>query len=159
VEELQVPTRRIHVEITVTTGQQMAGVLYALDSPYHPTEADDLLQLLNDERAFLPFGADFEERRTLLNKNHVLRVRLPSPAGTDGAIDMPPREEFRPSPVGDSGRLLLSDGSTIMGRPVVETPWSSSRLLDKLNQAPRFILVMTDDGLEFLRRDHLVRVD
>ncbi len=160
-EELQVPTHTVNVDVHTDDGEWLTGALFLTESRFDGDRTGEVLNVLNDERAFLPFEARTREGRVhrslVLNKDHIIRVHLSeaggwmSPAPTD-----PADEGVTPDapPV-----VILSDGTRISGRVAVETPWSSSRLVDKLNHAQRFIPVITDGGVEFVQRSHVMRVD
>jgi len=54
--------------------------------------------------------------------------------------------------------LQLDDGSRLTGRPVVETPASLSRLVDKFNHAPTFMTFVSDDGVDFVHGTRIARI-
>jgi len=154
VEELQVPTHRIAVEIYTDRGEHFSGGLFVTEARYHTDRIEDLRQALNDERSFMPFEADEHETDCyIINKIHVTRIRLkgqPHDLLAEGAGGRPD---------GKSCRLILADGGRLEGEVTVETPWSLSRLVDKLNQAEPFLLVVTSDGVEFIQTRHIVCVN
>ena len=111
----------------------------------------DLIEVLNDERAFLPFHSDAPDVDVwVVNKSHIVRVHLPSEAG------------FQPEPSpGESSSdctLVLGDRSKLFGRLLLSTPSGSSRLVDKLNLTPTFVTFVTDDGVDFVHREHITQV-
>ena len=52
----------------------------------------------------------------------------------------------------------MDDGSRLEGRPIVVTPGSRSRLLDKFNSAPAFMIFLGDSGVDLIHRSHVLRV-
>jgi hypothetical protein len=153
-DELQIPTRSVAVEIVTDSGQTLTGSLFMAETRYTTGSPEEVVEVLNDERGFIPFRLEkgpSRGRDVVLNKDHILRVRLrvakpaaPTPA-TPGATPTV---------------LHLSDGTRLEGCIAVDTPWASSRLLDKLNQEFRFIPLIRDDGgYEFVHRAHVVRLD
>jgi hypothetical protein len=156
--ELQVPTRRVPVEIFLRTGGHLEGVLFLVDTPLHARPPWEVLEVLNDDRRFLPVLAQGpESERFVLNKEHILRVRLRSPesrTGEDPAwVGL---EELEPP---DASTFHLSDGQLLRGQLCLDTRPNASRPLDKLNQARTFIAVHCADGVEFVRTSAVVRVD
>lgn len=151
-KDLQVPTRRVHVEAFVSTGERVVGSLFMHESPYQTGHAEDLIHELHDERCFLPLATDESRQKSfVINKEHILRLHVPWSDET--------RHEQFPAAAGQEGataELLLSDGSRIEGRLVLVTPANASRIVDKLNLAPTFVLFATASGLEFVRRSHIV---
>jgi hypothetical protein len=154
VQELQVPTRPIAVEVFVTTGTQFSGSLFVHESPYHESDADDVIDLLNDERDFLPLGlTDRQDGPFILSKAHIVRVRLEMPGADplDCASGAIPADSA-------ASTLFLADGSCVKGALLVATPPSTSRLVDKLNSAETFLSVASSEAIEFVRRSHVVHV-
>ena len=153
-EELQVPTHRVAVEIYTHSGEQFSGGLFVTEAPYHTDRVEDLKQVLNDQRMFLPFDADEHATNChIVNKSHVTRIRLegrPEDLLVEGA-------EARPE--GKACQLRLIDGTAIEGEVAVDTPWSLSRLVDKFNQAEQFVLVVTQDSVEFVQLRHVICVN
>jgi hypothetical protein len=163
-EELQVPTRRIRVQIATNSGDSFEGALFAPEMQYRTRPVEYVLHLLNDDRDFLPFQLEADSGRSLLfNKSHIVRVHL----GTDGRWADPfeqaaERQEFTTYGADMEHEVctaLLSDGTRLSGRLAVETRWSSSRLLDKLNLNQRFVPLVTDEGIEFVQRNQMVRIE
>jgi hypothetical protein len=149
VQELQVPTRRIAVEVFTDRGQHYTGGLFVTDSPYRGDAIEQMLAALNDGRSFLPFDASpGTENCAILNKKHIARVSFARSADDDASSDH------------EMGCTLhLTDGTALAGRITVDTPWSLSRLLDKLNAAGPFVRLDTGSGHELVRTSHIVRVD
>jgi len=153
-DELRVPTRRVEVEIVFANGSTDHGSFYLTDSPYADHAAKELAEFLNDEREFVPFSSDDSHvGLSLICKRHFLRVRaqnmdadsLMSP-GVEPTDDDPPCV------------VLFDDETRLTGRAVHEVPVASSRLVDKVNQAPPFLAFLTSSGLEFLQVAHIVRI-
>lgn len=157
-EELQVPTRSVPVEIFDMDGRRVAGSLYLIESESNTDLLKGVLKLLNDERMFLPFqagSADGEGPKAvmLLNKEHISRVRMgencacAEDAIADGSLGSGPK-----------ATLAFADGSRVAGEIMVDTPWSSSRLVDKMNHHQHFILVRCDHGHYAIQRSHVAQV-
>ncbi len=147
--QLRVPTRRITVEVRTADGALAQGAMFHTETLYQTGGAEDIADELNDERSFVPFVAhDSEACDCLLNKRHIVRVRIAGPT-----------EIRRPSAAGAPlSTLLFSDGSWLTGRLLLDAPSGASRLLDKFNQAATFLPFATEDGVEFVNRAHIVRV-
>ena len=153
-QELQIPTRPILVDILVTTGAPISGSLYVPESPQQTHDADEVINLLNDERSFVPLAVTGQRSGPfVLSKAHIVRVRLPLLEGE--ALDR--TSESAPSDSSTS-TLLLVDGSILEGTLVVVTPPSLSRLLDKLNAADLFLSVVSTEAIDFVQRTHVVHV-
>ena len=153
-QELQIPTRPILVEILVTTGALISGSLYVPESPQQTHDADEVIHLLNDERSFVPLAVTGKNGGPfVLSKAHIVRVRLPLLEGE--ALDR--TSESAPSDSSTS-TLLLVDGSVLEGTLAVVTPPNLSRLLDKLNTADLFLSVISTEAIDFVQRSLVVHV-
>jgi hypothetical protein len=146
--ELRVPTQRIAVQLVTTRGACRNGHLHLGPSHFRSGEVEDLGEVLNDEREFLPFEAEGDGAAPLVvHKAHIARVSVAGAVAA--ALD-----------VGDEPHtLILADGSALSGRVCVPTPPTASRLVDKLNRAPRFVPVQAEDALHFVQVDHIVEVE
>jgi hypothetical protein len=158
VNELQVPTRRIPVEIFLRSGEHLEGVLFLVDTSLASRRPWEVLEVLNDERRFLPVLSDAPERRFVLNKHHILRVRMRAPDAhaEGGEPAWPGLGELEPP---DASIIQLADGERVRGLICLDTRPNASRPLDKLNQADTFLAVQCADGVEFLQTASVVRVD
>ena len=153
-KELQVPTREIHAELYTVAGEHFRGRLYLAESPFLSGGPDDVIESLNDDRAFVPFSVDEpDEGRVIVGKEHILRIRLDEvdsllPVLTT-EIDAEPERTHT---------FLLADGSCLAGQIYLDTPTESSRALDKLNLAARFMVVLTEHGVELIQKRRIARV-
>jgi hypothetical protein len=149
--ELQVPTRRVGVRVFTARSRALDGALFLHESRFHDGTAHEVLAELNDPRTFLPFHADDPSMgRVLLHKDHLVRVEM------EGGPD--PEESPFDESAGAPCTMVLDDGSEIEGRILVPVPAEASRLLDRLNEARRFLPFFGPQGLSFVHRDHVVRV-
>jgi hypothetical protein len=154
VKELQVPTHLVEVEIFTTEGVLRQGAVFVGESPYRQGGPEDVADVLNDERSFLPFcSSDATLGQPLLNKDHILHVHL-CRASQDYAYE----DVHTQSSDVETCTLVLGDGSRLTGQLVVPTPAETSRLVDKVNLAPRFMPFVSDDGIHFVHRCHIARV-
>ena len=55
-QELQIPTRPILVDVLVTTGEHIIGSVFVPQAVHLPIEADVVMMLLADERRFVPLA-------------------------------------------------------------------------------------------------------
>lgn len=153
-QELQVPTHRVAVELFTKRGERFAGGLFVTEAPYHTDRVEDLKQALNDQRMFLPFDSDQNATEChIINKSQVTRIKL------EGQPEDLLREGAESRPEGKACELRLADGTSIEGEVAVDTPWSLSRLVDKFNAAEPFVLVVTKDSVEFVQLCHIVCVN
>ncbi|MCZ6600786.1 MAG: hypothetical protein O7A07_08080, partial [Acidobacteria bacterium] len=76
--EFQVPTRPVWVEVFLADGRHLSGRMFLAEDPRVDENTDLLLRTLNDPREFIPF--EVSDQRSahglVLNKDHIVRVRL-----------------------------------------------------------------------------------
>ena len=154
-EQLQVPTRQIEVDLLLAGGARLVGYLFLTEAPFQSGRPEDVIHVLSDERSFIPFVADHPTSSPMaLNKDHIVAVQVES--ATAAALS---------SPLGGADAevcdrtVLLSDGSRLTGDICVDTPPYASRLLDKLNLAGRFLALRTAGGYAFVQCRHVVQVE
>ena len=153
-KELQVPTRKIHAELYTLAGEHFHGRLFLAESPFLSGGPEDVIESLNDERDFVPFSLDKpDEGRTIVGKDQILRIRLDE---VDSLLPVLTTEtDAEPE---RTCSFVLADGSRLTGQIYLETPTESSRVLDKLNLAARFMVVLTEHGVELIQKRHIARV-
>lgn len=153
-QELQIPTRPIQVDVLVTTGEHIGGSVYVPQSVHQPNDADDVMQLLNDERRFVPLTMKGKESGPfVLSKAHIVRVRiqLPEEEAVGRVSGSAPNDSW-------TSTLLLVDGSVLEGTLAVVTPSNLARLVDKLNFADSFLSVISIGAIDFVQKSHVVHV-
>ena len=145
-EELRIPTREVEVTLHMADGVQTRGVMY-LTPTQHPAGClNDIAELLNDDRVFIPFRDDDPTIEVwIMNKKHLARVHLEH-------LDTP---ELEPAPL---CTVVLGDRSRVTGQLVFDARESMSRLVDKFNAAPSFMTFATDEGIDFVNRSHVTQV-
>lgn len=150
-EELRVPTRRVAVELFMADGVHTRGVMYLTPTRHVAGSPEEVAELLNDDRVFVPFRADDPAIDVwIVNKNHLTRVHLEEcdTLGPDPAF-------AEPEPL---CTIVLRDRSRLTGQLLFDAPVSMSRLVDKFNGAPPFMTFVTDDGVDFVHRSHVTQV-
>ena len=163
--EFQVPTRPVWVEVFLADGRHLSGRMFLAEDPRVDENTDLLLGTLNDSREFIPFAVSDQRsaRGLVLNKDHIVRVRLTADVeAARESPDVPDSGEaldVAAAPAEETAILTLSDGSRISGQLAVQTPDSLSRPVDKLNNALRFLPVVHDDGVDIVQRCHVTTLD
>ncbi len=127
-------------------GVHTRGVMYLMPTRHDVGRPEEIAELLNDDRVFVPFRADDPTIEVwIVNKQHLMRVHLED-------CDTPRPE---PAPI---CTIVLCDRSRLTGQLLFDTPLSTSRLLDKFNGVPPFMTFVTDDGVDFVQRSHITQV-
>ncbi len=150
-EELRVPTRRVAVELFMADGVHTRGVMYLTPTRHDAGSPEEIAELLNDDRVFVPFRADDPTIEVwIVNKQHLMRVHL-----EDCDTLRPDPASAEPAPI---CTIVLCDRSRLTGQLLFDAPLSMSRLVDKFNGAPSFMTFVTDDGVDFVHRSHVTQV-
>ncbi len=167
-QELQVPTRLIQIEIATSFGLSTRCELFVPDLSTRQAEAERVIELLNDDRRFLPLLIGEAHERVAVSKQHIVHVQLDSRAD-----DLRRRADNQDRDRGDDDtavvwpttppdtecRLRLANGENLAGMLVIDSEWNASRLIDKLNRATSFVALITARGVAFVNRDHIVQAE
>ena len=145
-EELKIPMQRVTVELFMADGVHTRGVMYLTPSGRQAGLPQEIAELLNDDRIFIPFRADDPSIDVwIVNKHHLMRVHLEDQDTL----------QAEPSPI---CTIVLCDRSRLTGQILFDSPLSKSRLVDKFNAAPSFMTFVTDDGIDFVHQSHVTQV-
>lgn len=149
-EKLRVPQRKVGARVLLRDGRELEGELYVPD--VGPVSAHGSLteRLVDRTEVFLPFADN--DGGCLLNKAWITSIRL---APADAGPELPES----PSEHHVKVRLRLAGGAEISGTVDYTMPPEKGRLLDYLNSAPRFVLVLENGGIVLVNREHIVEAD
>jgi hypothetical protein len=145
----QVPQREVEVEVLLEGGEKMAGLLYA------PTSGPSggpgrLSERLNDgDEHFLPLvcaGSAF-----LTSKACIMTVLLPR-----GEEEIESQESDQA--IDRAVEMNLKGGLNLTGRLRYTMPPEKRRMLDYLNAAPQFILLLQDERSVLVNCSFVVRI-
>lgn len=147
-EIFRTPQRMVPVRVLLEDGRALEGGLYA------PVTGPDgnpgrLLDRLNDDtEEFLPLAGRYE---TLLNKSWILTVQLASGHEQPEGIESEVAREQRV-------RVTLTQGEPLEGWIRYLMPEERGRLLDYLNEAPRFIPLIGESRVTLIHRRFIISV-
>ena len=154
-QQLQVPTRQIEVDLLLAGGRRLVGYLFLTEAPFQSGGPEDVVHVLNDERQFIPFVPDgATSSPTALNKDHLVMVQV-----ENGPFATPDSSLGQAEGEAVDRAVLLSDGTRVTGDICLDTPPHASRLVDKLNLADRFLVLRTASGHAFVHRRHIIHVE
>ena len=148
-KQFQVPTREVPARVLLDDGRLLeCGIYAAAAGP--SGHAESLLDRLNNaDEEFVPVSSDNDS--FLLNKSGVVTVELLEPRREFDLLDL---EAGREMPV----RLSLTGGLSLLGWFQVSMPPGRSRVMDFLNAAPRFVVLLGEDKLTLIQRNYIVSV-
>ena len=131
---LNIEMAKKKVEISMSDGSRLSGHFFvSLHSQGH-SRGECLLDLLLDERAYLPFEIDGEEI-VLLKKGGIFMIE------SEGCqyLKMVPFQKKMEI------RICFQSGQTLEGKVYSDLPQTKSRLSDFLNHSSRFFCMEVDE--------------
>lgn len=145
----RVPSRTIEGLVALEDGRELQGRLYVPVSGPDGRPARVLDRLNDDGERFIPLAVD-AGRGLLVHKRWIRTVRLSE------------AEEAAPDD-GEDGlevtvRVTLNGGQLLRGTFRYTMPPDHSRLMDFLNDAPRFLPLLLPGEVVLINRDYIVCV-
>jgi hypothetical protein len=152
--QFRVEKRRASAEVTLSTGGGLRGAFFLAASGVTQTHPERVADLLNGDAGFLPFaaGADGNETMLLLNRAHVIAVKL---------LDAVPEAQLDPGYELATERqvgLLLSDGTRLVGVVRLSLPPGRDRLSDYARTPEMFRYLETDAATFVVNTAHIVEM-
>jgi hypothetical protein len=153
VRELQVPKRRVEVELTFTDGECGRFAVFVAESCSERAGPERVSDVLARGGRFFPAVDPATGEGTLVASAAVAVARVPRAAEPgDAAEELAGATEH-------AIEVHLHDGRLVRGVASYALPPERSRLLDFLNVAPPFLRLRSADGdVLLVNRDQVVRV-
>jgi len=131
---LKLKTIKKQAEVKFSDGHSIFGHFFVSPNPQGFPESQNVIELLNDDRSYIPFEiADGEI--TLLQKGSISIVRM---AMSEMKKDLPYQTRT-------SGKFLLTSGEVLDGYVFIDLPKTHTRFSDFLNFSKRFFFVEVDE--------------
>jgi len=145
-------TTRRPVTLTMVSGDELKGHVFAHWSSSKPFETQETTELFNDEEPFFPFEMEGGEV-ILVAKARVAEVGL----DLDGE---PPENQASVMPFPTALlQVVLAGGAVRLGSIRLEVPPDRSRVLDYLNRlTSRFVTLYTSNDARLINRSLIDRV-
>jgi hypothetical protein len=145
-QDLKVPTNRVTVELALRGGERRRVQLFLAEHDAHAFRQQSLLDLLGDERRFLP-ARDVDNDATLLfNKDSIAWVALSRPLAPEKTDDIELFEEDQ------RVEVRMRDGASLAGDVFYSPPEGGHRLVDHLNAGARYICMYSADQVYFVNK-------
>jgi hypothetical protein len=157
--EYRVPKDPVEVDLQIEGGVRMRGSVFVSQQAESHPGRERVLDLLNKAgRAYLPIESETETR--LVHKDRIVLIRTLDERDCRLTLDEP--GEHPEIPV----RLCLAGGASagtagsiaMDGNVIVEGPPERRRLLDYLNEAPRFFPLVREDGVYLVNQSFVVHL-
>lgn len=147
-EIYKVPRNEVQVRILLDDGRMIEGTIYTATVGPNGGPETVLDRLLDPSEEFLPLAAGTD--RLLLNKGGILLVEIPPEAAGKTDFEEGAKEVLV--------RVTLAGGTSLLGKLAIRMPEESSRVLDYLNAAPRFLPVLGERRIALLQKRFIVSV-
>ena len=144
----KVPKNETSVRILLDDGRTLDATIFtSLTGPRGGPET--ILDRLTDStEEFIPVACG--EDRLLLNKTGIILIHCPLDVARQEGIEVGARE----TPV----RISLAGGTSLLGRLAIRMPPERARVLDYLNSAPRFVLLLGETQVTLVQKHFIVSV-
>ena len=131
---LKLKTQKRQAEIMFSDGHSIDGHFFISPSPKGLAGSENVIEILNDDRFYIPFEiADGEI--SLLQKGSIVMVRM--------AISEMPKD--LPYLSRASTKIFLLSGDILEGNVFIDLPKTRTRLSDFLNFSKRFFFIDVDE--------------
>ncbi len=143
--KLNIEMSKKKAEIDFSDGSSLSGHFFVLLHAQGRVGGECLLDLLLDERSYLPFEID-GGKVLLLQKGSIVMVKSEGCEYLKGVSYQRKMET----------RITFLSGRTLEGKVYSDLPQSKSRLSDFLNHSPRFFCVEAE-GKEYLVNTQFIK--
>ncbi|MGD1972818.1 MAG: hypothetical protein PVH37_15885 [Desulfobacterales bacterium] len=127
---LKLKTQKRQAEIMFSDGHSIGGHFFISPSPKGPAGSENVIEILNDDRSYIPFEIA-EGEISLLQKGSIIMVRM--------AISEMPKD--LPYLSRTSTKIFLLSGDILEGNVFIDLPKTRTRLSDFLNFSKRFFFI------------------
>ena len=131
---LKLKTQKRQAEIKFSDGHSIGGHFFISPSPKGLSGSGNVIEILNDDRFYIPFEIA-EGEISLLQKGSIVMVRM--------AISEMPKD--LPYLSRTSTKIFLLSGDILKGHVFIDLPKTRTRLSDFLNFSKRFFFIEVDE--------------
>lgn len=152
-ETLRIAKKAVAVDLTLAGGQPRRVEIFLAEHRANEFRRQDVLDLLEKEHAFLPVQDAGTSAGEIINKDALLWIGVPpTPFGSEADA---PEElfEFR-----RSVRVELLGTAALEGDLLYSAREESTRIVDHLNEAGRFLRLWTNDRLYLINKTFVLRI-
>jgi hypothetical protein len=139
-------TQKRQAEIIFYDGQSIAGHFFISPAPKGLSGSENVIELLNDDRFYIPFEIA-EGEISLLQKGSIVMVKM--------AINEMPKD--LPYLRRTATKIFLLSGDTLEGHVFIDLPKTHTRLSDFLNFSKRFFFIEVEEQ-DFLVNTKFVKM-
>jgi hypothetical protein len=154
--DLKVPLRRVAVELCLGGQQARRVELFLGEHRDHAWMRQEVIDLLEGERQFVPCRDLELGTSTLINRDHILWLAIPltedhSQAVDDSELGLLFDQRHQVS-------LQLSGGITLQGAILDSAPVEQARLVDHVNQVGSFLALHWGEQIILVRKTAILEL-
>ncbi len=131
---LKIKTQKRQAKIIFSDGRSIVGHFFISPSPKGLAGSENVIEILNDDRFYIPFEIA-EGEISLLQKGSIVMVRM---AICEMPKDLPYLSRA-------STKIFLLSGDILEGNVFIDLPKTRTRLSDFLNFSKRFFFIEVDE--------------
>ena len=143
---LKLKTQKRQAEIKFSDGHSICGHFFISPHPKGHPGGDNVIELLNDDRAYMPFKIT-EGQISLLQKESIMIVKM---AINEMRKDLPFQSRA-------FAKVFLLSGDILEGYVFIDLPKTHTRLSDFLNFSKKFFFIDVDEQ-DFLINTKFVKM-
>ena len=150
-EELRIPKRRVPVEVSIPGIGWRKVVVFLSEFASTHLGAERVSDLFTGPNEFIPAYDPEKNEAVLFRRDGVLGVRA--------SLDLePPTEATHTVPDEHELEVFLDDGTSVRGLVTYVLPPDRARVIDFLNEAPRFFRMQEQDRAVLINKLHVTHV-
>lgn len=155
--DLKIPLRRVRVELCLAGQAARRVELHLGEHSNRAWQREELLDLVQGGREFLPCRDPELGTWTLINRDHIMWLSMPvhedRSQSTDDGIELGTLYDHR-----HQVSLLLDGGATLEGAILYSAPIEHARLMDHVNQPGTFLVLHWSDQIVLVRKAGIVEI-
>jgi hypothetical protein len=150
--DLAVPKHEVRVRLRTVLGS-FEGVAFVGDNSAHTTGPERVGEVLDGPEPFLPLREAGSDRILVYAKKGIRTLIVLDP---DRA-----RHEVSELVLGqpEALEITLADGSSVRGTVYLDPRPEKSRVSTLLNQPDPFLALVSDEGVTYVGKEHILRVE
>lgn len=150
-DELRVPKRRVTIEVGLTGGTTRRLDLFLAEFASQHIGEERVSDVLNGHTEFIPAFDGERKAMTFTHRDALMWANL-------SVEDEPPTADAHTIPSEHEVELALSDGSVHRGLISYVRPPDRARIIDYLNEAPRFFRLVQGERVMLVNKRHVAQV-
>ena len=150
-QELRVPKRKTPVEFALVGGTRRHVVVFLSELAPNHAGPERISDLVNAQADFFPALDPGRNAMCFFHRDSIATVRV--------AAELEPTEDTQHTiPLEHEVEIRLFDGSLVHGLVTYVLPPDRARVIDFLNEAPRFFRVLEKDAVVLVNKRHVSEV-